>query len=81
MVSLADGIIMFSNSEGQILRNAQGAARAAMFRHPGGDFQYLLSELVRACQNGRTSDILPHYRYVLGAHMTSSVQCQYYPFS
>lgn len=81
LVSLADGVVMFVNEQGQFLRNAVGATRAAIFRHPGGDFQYLLSELIHACQHGRTSDVLPHYRYVLGAHSNSSVQYQSYPLN
>lgn len=81
LVSLADGVVMFANAQRQLLRNAQGAAHAAIFRHPGGEFQYLLSELIHACQSGRTSDVLPQYRYVLGVHLNSGVQCQYYPLS
>ncbi|WP_340051933.1 DUF6602 domain-containing protein [Pseudomonas proteolytica] len=81
LVSLADGVVMFVNAQRQFLRNARGATHAAIFRHPGSEFQYLLSELIYACQHGRTSDVLPHYRYVLGEHVNSTVQSQYYPLS
>ena len=79
VVSLADGVMMFADSHGHLLRNAAGAQCAVIFRHPGGDFQYLLSEIVHACQSGRTSDVLPHTRYLLGGHNNAMVSTASYP--
>jgi hypothetical protein len=77
LLSLADGIAMFADGQGMLLRNALGAKRVAFFSHPGGDFQYLLSEIAHACNQGRTTDVLPYARYLLGAHVTASVSATY----
>jgi len=77
LVSLTDGIMMFADERGGLLRNAVGATQVAIFRHPAGDFQYLLSEIIHACQKGRTTDVLPHSQYVLGAHMNASFNATY----
>jgi hypothetical protein len=77
VLSLADGIMMFADERGALLRNATGAQKVAFFKHPGGDFQYLLSEIIFACQRGRTTDILPHSQYLLGEHRGASVYPKY----
>lgn len=79
VLSLADGIMMFADEKGSLLRNAVGAKHVAFFKHPGGDFQYLLSEIVHACHNGRTTDVLPHSHYLLGTHRSASVNPIYIP--
>ena len=81
VVSLSDGIMMFADQTGALLRNAMGAKHVAFFRHPGGDFQYLLSEIVHACHKGRTTDVLPHSHYLLGEHRSASVQPLYIPMA
>jgi hypothetical protein len=78
VLSLTDGIMMLADENGQLLRNGVGAKRVAFFRHPGGDFQYLLSEIVEACNNGRTTDVFPHSRYLLGQHRGATVQPTYF---
>lgn len=79
VLSLADGIMMFADEKGALLRNAAGARSIAFFKHPGGDFQYLLSEIIFACQRGRTTDVLPHSQYLLGEHRGASVRPKYIP--
>jgi hypothetical protein len=79
VLSLADGIMMFADERGALLRNAAGARQVAFFKHPGGDFQYLLSEIVHACHKGRTTDVLPHSQYILGGHCNASVNPRYIP--
>lgn len=81
VLSLADGIMMFADEKGSLLRNAVGAKAIAFFRHPGGDFQYLLSELTHACHQGRTTDVLPASRYLLGTHDGVSVRPTYIPMA
>lgn len=81
VLSLTDGIMMFADEKGALLRNAIGAKNVAFFKHPGGDFQYLLSEIVHACHKGRTTDVLPHSQYLLGAHLNASVQPTYIPMA
>lgn len=77
VVSLNDGVMMFANENGALLRNAVGAKRLAFFRHPAGEFQYLLSEIVHICQKGRTTDVYPHSLYLLGEHINASVEASY----
>lgn len=77
VVSLSDGIMMFADEKGALLRNAVGATQVALFPHPSGDFQYLLSEVVHACHHGRTTHVLPHSRYLLGLHANTSVLPKY----
>lgn len=77
VISLSDGIMMFADENGALLRNASSAKRIAFFRHPAGDFQYLISEVVHACQKGRTTDILPHSQYILGSHLNATVAVNY----
>jgi len=81
VLSLADGIMMLADSNGTLLRNAVGATQVAFFKHPGGDFQYLLSEIVHACHSGRTTEILPHSQYLLGAHLGALVMPSYLPLA
>jgi hypothetical protein len=76
VVSLRDGIMMFAGDHG-LLRNAVDATRVVLFNHPAGTFQYLLNELVHCCQKGRTTDVLPHSRYLLGEHTNASVHLSF----
>jgi hypothetical protein len=80
ILSLADGIVMFADEKGALLRNAIGARHVAFFKHPGGDFQYLLSQIIHACRKGRRTDVLPHSQYILGAH-EAFVQPTYLPMA
>lgn len=77
VLSLADGVMMFANGKGELLRNAVGATQLAFFNHPAGNFQYLLSEIVHACQKGRTTDVLPHSKYLMGHHPCATVTPTY----
>ena len=77
VLSLAEGIMMFADEKGMLLRNAAGARHVAFFKHPGGDFQFLLSEIIHACNKGRTTDVLPYAQYILGAHIGASVRPTY----
>lgn len=82
VISLSDGILMFYNSaERRLLRNALNADQVALFRHPGGDFQYLLHELALWCTNGRTTDVFPHTKYLLGPHANAMIQPQLFSLS
>jgi hypothetical protein len=72
VMSLTDGIMMFADGKGALLRNAVGARQVAFFKHPGGDFQYLLNEIVHACQRGRSTDVLAHAEYLLGSYANES---------
>jgi hypothetical protein len=81
VLSLADGIMMLADEKGILLRNAVGAKHVAFFNHPGGNFQYLLSEIVHACHKGRTTDVLPHSQYLLGEYLGASVQPTYIPMA
>jgi hypothetical protein len=77
VLSLADGFMMFADERGTLLRNAVGAKRIAFFTHPAGNFQYLLSWIVNGCHNGRTTDLLPHFLYLLGAHRDAKLHPTY----
>lgn len=73
VVALNDGVMMFAD-DSAVLRNAIGATRIVVFNHPAGSFKYLLSEIAHACHEGRTTDVLPHSRYLLGEHLGASAQ-------
>jgi hypothetical protein len=77
VLSLADGVMMFANDKGELLRNAVGATQLAFFNHPAGNFQYLLSEIVHACQTGRTTEVLPHTKYLMGQYLSTTVSPTY----
>lgn len=79
VLSLTDGVMMFANAQGALLRNAVGASQIAFFNHPGGDFQYLLNEIAHFCQHGRSTDVLPHTKYLLGSDQVTSVLPAYFP--
>lgn len=79
VLSLTDGIMMFADEQGALLRNAVGARQIAFFKHPSGDFQYLLNEIAHACQHGRSTDVLPHTKYLLGSNQVTSVFPAYFP--
>ncbi|MBD8604535.1 hypothetical protein IFT80_17975 [Pseudomonas sp. CFBP 8771] len=77
IVSLAGGIMLFADPAGGLLRTASGASQVAFFDHPGGNFQFLLNELVNACHRGRTSAVLPHSIYILGRHLNAMAFPEY----
>jgi hypothetical protein len=79
LLSLADGVVMFADQQGALLRNARGAKALAFFNHPGGDFQFLLSEIAHCCNGGRTTDVLPYARYLLGSNVDANVVPTYIP--
>jgi hypothetical protein len=79
VLSLTDGVMMFADDQGALLRNAVGAKQIAFFKHPGGDFQFLLNEIAHFCQHGRSTDVLPHTKYLLGGNQVTSVLPAYFP--
>ncbi|QGT84795.1 DUF6602 domain-containing protein [Pseudomonas coronafaciens] len=77
VVSLTEGIMLFADAKGALLRNAVGASQVAFFNHPGGDFQFLLNELVNACHRGRTTAVLPYSTYILGEQLNAFAHPKY----
>ena len=66
IISLEDGIILFMDKNNKkTCENKVFADSIYFFKHPEGEFQYLLTKLNHVINTGRTTEVLPYERYIL----------------
>ncbi|MDD4347736.1 MAG: hypothetical protein PHF70_01415 [Opitutales bacterium] len=65
MVSLKDGLVLFTNEMRQVLENHVNAAHIFIGKTPDGEVPYLINKLATVANVGRTTEILPYARYLL----------------
>ncbi|MCF6236327.1 MAG: hypothetical protein L3J70_08175 [Gammaproteobacteria bacterium] len=66
IVSLEDGIIIFMDTKANRTReNKVSSDSIYFFKHPEGEFQYLLTKLNQIINTGRSTEVLPYERYIL----------------
>ncbi|PSW29176.1 hypothetical protein C9J19_07640 [Photobacterium phosphoreum] len=65
LISLDDGLILFAN--GQLsTENMSDSNNIISYKHPQGEFQYLLHKLITVASNWRTTDAVPTENYIIG---------------
>ena len=66
IISLEDGIIIFMDKKNnKTCENKVSSDAIYFFKHPEGEFQYLLTKLNQVINTGRTTEVLPYERYIL----------------
>lgn len=65
LVSLNDGLVLFTNEKRQTLENRVSAAHIFLGKAPDGEVQYLINKLATVANIGRTTEVLPYARYLL----------------
>lgn len=66
IVSLEDGIVIFMDTKTNSTReNKISSDSIYFFKHPEGEFQYLLTKLNQIINTGRSTEVLPYERYIL----------------
>lgn len=67
IISLHDGIFVYLNkAEGRVAESKLDADSFYNVINPHGDFQFLINNLNRYINEGRSTDILPFEKYILG---------------
>ena len=65
MVSLKDGLVLFTNESRQVLENRVNAAHIFLGKTPDGEVPFLINKLATVANSGRTTEVLPYARYLL----------------
>ena len=79
MVSLKDGLVLFTNEMREVLENRINAAHIFFGRTPDGEVSFLLNKLAMAANRGRTTEVLPYARYLLKSGNAAFSQGTFYP--
>lgn len=79
MVSLKDGLVLFTNGKREVLENRMNAAHIFFGRTPDGEVSYLINKLVTAANGGRTTEVLPYARYLLKSGNAAFSEGTFYP--
>lgn len=79
MVSLKDGLVLFTNEKRQVLENRVNAADIFLGRTPDGEVPFLINKLARVANRGRTTEVLPYARYLLKSGNTAFSEGAFYP--
>lgn len=79
MVSLKDGLVLFTNEMRQVLENRVGAANIFIGKTPDGEVPFLITKLAMVANRGRTTQVLPYERYLLKSGNTALSEGTFYP--
>jgi hypothetical protein len=81
LVSLKDGLMLFTNQQREVVENRVNAAHIFLGKTPDGEVQYLINKLATAANSGRTTAALPYARYLLKSGNAAFSQGTFYPVS
>lgn len=79
MVSLKDGLVLFTNEKRQTLENRVNAAHIFLGKTPDGEVPFLINKLATVANIGRTTEVLPYARYLLRSGNTAFSEGVFYP--
>ena len=79
MVSLKDGLVLFTNERRQALENRVNAAHIFLGKTPDGEVPFLINKLSTVANSGRTTAVLPYARYLLKSGNTAFSEGTFYP--
>lgn len=79
MVSLKDGLMLFTNEMLQVLENRVNAVHVFLGKNPDGEVPYLINKLATVANRGRTTSVLPYSRYLLKSGNTAFSEGSFYP--
>lgn len=79
MVSLDDGLVLFTNEGRQVLENRVNAAQIFLGKSPDGEIPFLINKLATVANRGRTTAVLPYARYLLKSGNTAISEGMFYP--
>ena len=79
MVSLKDGLVLFTNEMGQVLENRLNAAHIFIGKTPDGEVPFLINKLATVANKGRTTEVLPYARYLLKSGNAAFSEGTFYP--
>jgi hypothetical protein len=65
LISLKDGLVLFTD-RGTSAENMYDANKIVLYKHPEGEFQYLLHKLISVANNWRTTAAVPTESYIIG---------------
>lgn len=71
LISLKDGLLLFTNEKREVLENRVNAAHIFLGRNPDGEVQYLINKLATVANIGRTTAALPYASYLLKSGNTA----------
>ncbi|ELA7138026.1 MULTISPECIES: DUF6602 domain-containing protein [unclassified Vibrio] len=71
LISLNDGLVLFWDGYTSA-ENMHDANKIILYKHPEGEFQYLLHKIISVASNWRSTDAVPTESYIIGdAHKKS----------
>lgn len=79
MVSLKDGLVLFTNATHQALENRVDSAHIFIGKTPDGEVPFLINKLAAVANSGRTTKVLPYSRYLLKSGNTALSEGTFYP--
>lgn len=79
MVSLKDGLMLFTNQGRQVLENRVNAAHIFLGKTPDGEVPFLINKLATVANMGRTTEVLPYARYLLKSGNAAFSEGTFYP--
>lgn len=79
MVSLKDGLVLFTNERREVLENRVNAALIWLGKTPDGEVPFLINKLATVANKGRTTEVLPFARYLLKSGESAFQGGTFYP--
>lgn len=79
IVSLKDGLVLFTNEGRLVLENRVNAAHIFLGKTPDGEVPFLINKLATVANKGRTTEVLPYARYLLKSGNTACSEGTFYP--
>ncbi len=79
LVSLKDGLVLFTNERREVLENRVSAAHIFVGKTPDGEVPFLINKLATVANMGRTTEILPYARYLLKSGNVAFSEGTFYP--